>query len=80
MSDEPQTLPVDVAGVRFTVQVFPSPSGIRGKVWHRDEKIAAVRLFHDDNVDRLLELVRRDQAVQSAAQTLSTAAGQGASA
>ncbi len=75
--DETQEVPVEVGGVSFTVTVTPSPSGIRGKVWYHDEKIAGMRLFHSDDVDQLLEQVRRDAAVLRAVERLSTTKDQG---
>jgi hypothetical protein len=67
----PQEVALEVGGVPFTLRLSPSPSGLRGQVWHGDERIAGVRLFHSSDVDRLRELAARNSAVLRAAARLS---------
>lgn len=73
---DPQHLTVEVDGVPFSVQTSPSPSGLRGQVWYGERRIAGLRLFHEDNADKLLEQVRRHPAVLRAAAELSAASVQ----
>lgn len=77
-SDDFQDVPCDVGGVPFTVRVFPDPSGIRAQVWYGEERIAGLRLFHSDDIDRALQQVRSNKAVLRAADRLSSSATTGA--
>lgn len=67
----PQEVALEVSGVPFTMRLSPSPSGLRAQVWHNDERVAGVRLFHSSDVNRLRELASRNRAVLRAAERLS---------
>lgn len=79
LSTTPQEVALEVGGVSFTLLLFPDPSGLRGQVWHGDERIAGLRLFHSSDADRLAELASRNSAVLRAAARLSDAASGGGS-
>lgn len=79
LSTTPQEVALEVGGVSFTLLLFPNASGLRGQVWHGEERIAGLRLFHSSDVDRLAELAGRNTAVLRAAARLSGATSEAAS-
>lgn len=67
-----QTETVEVSGIAFEVRIWEDPSGLRGQVFHGEEKIAGVQIFHNKDVSKLLEMARRDSAVHRAAERLAS--------
>lgn len=70
VSVEPTTETIEVGGVTFEVRISDDPSGLRGQVFHGEEKIAGVQVFHIKDVARLLDVARKDAAVKRAAERL----------
>lgn len=65
----PDEVAIEVGGVAFTLRVHDDPSGLRGQVFHGEEKIAgSIQIFHHKDVRRLVEMARRDRAVLRAAE------------
>lgn len=66
---EERTFEVD--GVSFTLRIHADPSGLRGQVFHGEEKIAgSIQIYHQDDPDRLVAAACRDAAVRRAAERL----------
>lgn len=69
----PSEVELDVGGVGFVLRVFADPSGLRGQVFHGEEKIAGVQIYHSADVDALVRQACRDRAVLRAAERLAAA-------
>lgn len=62
-----QEVVLEVEGARFVLRVFPDPSGLRGQVFHGEEKVAGVQIYHSTDVEFLMREARRNRAVLRAA-------------
>lgn len=59
-----EEIPFELDGVSFALRVHPDPSGLRGQVFHDEEKIAGVQIYHSTDRDRLLREARGNRAVR----------------
>jgi hypothetical protein len=69
----PGEVPLEVAGVTFSLRIFDDPSGLRGQVFHGEEKIAGLQVYHHKDVERLITAAQRDAAVSRAVARISGA-------
>lgn len=59
----PSEVGLEIDGVSFTLRVSDDPSGLRGQVFHGEEKVAGVQIYHQKSLDRLTAIALRDAAV-----------------
>jgi hypothetical protein len=67
---QPTVMPFDYAGVQFELRVRHEPSGLAGQVFHGQEFVAGIRLFHSEDVNRLQALAVKDRAFLRAVERL----------
>jgi hypothetical protein len=67
---QPFAIAFEHAGVQFELRVRREPSGLAGQVFHGQEVVAGVRLFHSEDVGRLQALVLKDRAFLRAVERL----------
>jgi len=60
----PEEIPFELDGVSFVLRVHPDPSGLRGQVFHGEEKVAGVQIYHSRDRDTLLREARGNRAVR----------------
>jgi hypothetical protein len=64
----PRSIPFEFAGVAFELRVRREPSGLAGRIFHGEEQVAGVRLYHSEDLERLQALALKDRALLRAAQ------------
>lgn len=69
--DRPRELPFEFGGIAFRLLVYKAPSGLRGQVFHGEEKVAGMRIYHSEDIDRLRAQLERDRAFLRAVERLS---------
>ncbi len=75
-----EEIPFELDGVSFALRVHPDTSGLRGQVFHGEEKVAGVQIYHSTDRDRLLREARGNRAVRRLARTSVTRLRHGTSA